>query len=370
MASVWIEDHPNKNGKVYVLRWEIVRDGVRDRGARTIGPSKALAIKAKEKKLLEFHHHAAGVPLPQDAIPWPDFAARYLDHCEKHKAPRTFQNFDRPAITHFSAFIGRRFLGSITTEDVAGWETALMGEFGINSVRMKLISLRTAFYNAKREGLIDRLPTFHLPKAVKAGRVFTDDEVRQIIDLAPGWLRPLIVFFLHTGLRRGEALSLDWSRVRRAAGGHLEAEIGGVGGPRTKTGRSRVVPLHPVAAAAMGAPQPAGRVFPFYVNSVNHALGDIAAKTENLPRIRAHDFRHTWATRYMQATGDLFGLMALGGWTSINSVAQYQHLTRSRVESVQAVKYEGLPAVLPNISPKIGGLRVKLPSKDTQKAHA
>lgn len=338
MPSAWLESKTTKKGRVWLVRWEAVSKGVRTRGSMSCGPMKEHAEKFRARKLEELYAGKLGIQSAPTDTTWPEFADRYLTHCKAHKAPRTYANFDKWAVDHFSEFIGRKALGRITGEDVARWESGLLSNGSPNTARIRLRAVRTAFNWAVKEGLITRAPSFHMPPVDEVGRTLSDPEVSALMSSLPDWMKAPVVFALHTGVRRGELLSLAWERVQRPAAGLWEAEIGGVGGPTTKTRRSRVIPLHPRAREAMGAPRAHGLVFDFPASSIVHALAD-AAKKAKLGRVRFHDFRHTWATRYMQATGDLFGLMRLGGWSSMGSVRVYQHLTKARADSVILVSY-------------------------------
>ncbi|MBL8023917.1 MAG: site-specific integrase [Elusimicrobia bacterium] len=312
---------------------------------------KEFAEKFRAKKLEELYAGKLGIAQAPTETPWREFATRYLAHCKAHKAPRTYTNFDKWAVDHFTAFVGNRSLASITGEDVARWESRLLENGSPNTARIRLRAVRTAFNWAVREGLITRTPSFHMPPADDVGRTLSDPEVVALMAALPDWLKPPVVFALHTGVRRGEMLSLAWERIQRPAGGLWEAEIGGVGGPTTKTRQSRIIPLHPRARDAMGTPRARGLVFDFSPSSIVHAI-EGAARKASLGRIRFHDFRHTWATRFMQATGDLFALMRLGGWTSMGSVRVYQHLTKARSDSVILVNY---PPISPLKSGDIDG---------------
>ncbi len=351
MPSAWVESKPSKRGRVWLVRWESVSDGVRSRGSKSCGPLKEFAEKFRAKKLEELYAGRLGIAQAPTETPWREFAARYLAHCKAHKAPRTYANFDKWAVDNFTEFIGNKPIGGIKSEDVERWERGLMERYSPNTVRIRLRAVRTAFNWAVREGLITRTPSFHMPPADDVGRVLSDSEISTILGTAPAWLRPLVVFAIHTGVRRGELLSLAWERVRRPETGLWEAEIGGIGGPTTKTRTSRVLPIHPMARDAMGSPRGSGLVFPVSPSSIVHAI-EGAARKASLGRIRFHDFRHTWATRFMQATGDLFALMRLGGWTSMGSVRVYQHLTKARSDSVILVNY---PPISPLKSGDIDG---------------
>lgn len=323
---------------MWLVRWESVNKGVRARGSRSCGPLKEHAEKFRSKKLEELYAGRLGISTAPTAIPWREFSTQYLEHSRKHKSAGTFQNFDKRAIDLFTKFYGNGDAGRITGDNLGRWETALMEEFKPNTVRMHLRAVRTALNWGKRERIISDVPRFHFPPPDKVGRVLSDEEVGKLLGAIGPRYRGAVVFALHTGVRRGELLSLAWERVRRPAEGLWEAEIGGVGGPTTKTRTSRVLPLHPKARDAMGTPRTSGVVFPISPSSIVHALEAVAV-TAKLGRVRFHDFRHTWATRYMQATGDLFALMMLGGWKSMGSVRIYQHHTKARSDSIISVNY-------------------------------
>ncbi len=341
MPSVWLESRRARGGRTWIVRWESVSKGVRSRGAKACGPNKAIAERFKSRKTDELNADHLGVDRPVVDVGWDEFAEAYLEHCRKHKAPRTVNNFDKRAMTLAVAWFRGRPPAGLTPQDMAGFESDLLKRFNPTTAHMWLRSLRTALRWGQANGFVRAVPAFHLPMVEKAGRVLTDQEVSAIYEALPANARGPFVFALHTGVRRGELLALRWERVRKATEGYWEAEIGGIGGPKTKTGRSRVVPLHPAAVDALGKPG-AGPCF----DADEHLSVTVsqAAKAAGLGRVRFHDLRHTWATRYMQATGDLFGLMQLGGWSSLGSVKVYQHLTFARKMSAFSVNY-------PTISP-------------------
>jgi len=86
---------------------------------------------------------------------------------------------------------------------------------------------------------------------------FTRDEAEKIIaDMAtrhPGQVANMVEFWFWTGLRTGEILGLNWSRVDLASGSVLIAEttVRGVRKDRTKTNTARTVRLNSRALAAL-----------------------------------------------------------------------------------------------------------------------
>jgi integrase len=69
-------------------------------------------------------------------------------------------------------------------------------------------------------------------------RTISFQEYLKLIEVAQDYLKPIIVFAINTGMRRGEILNLKWSNVDRAAGLIRLTE------QDTKEGREKVVPLN------------------------------------------------------------------------------------------------------------------------------
>jgi integrase len=92
--------------------------------------------------------------------------------------------------------------------------------------------LRKAFNLAKREWCRENpVSRVSLEKgANKRDRWLIEDEEARLLSACPSWLRDLVVFALHTGMRLGEILSLTWRAVdlfRRTAHGAVESYLDG-----------------------------------------------------------------------------------------------------------------------------------------------
>lgn len=344
MPSVWVESRQGKRGRTYLVRWETQVSGRRLAGSLSAGRFKAMADKIAHEKLRELYASRGNIQEPRRGLTWGKLSSIYLEHCQKHKSFNTYRNFDSRAVALFTEFITEFSpLAAIGSSKVAEWETALLARFNPNTVRIYMRCIRTAFSWAKREGYIDRVPTFEFPKASPVGRVLSDEEISRLIEATTHEaVRRAIIFSLHTGARRGEVASLAWENIDRRRE-RWAAVIGGVGGAETKTAHARVIPLHRRAMESMGAPG-AGKVFQASNDLLSHAVQD-AARRAGLGRVRFHDLRHTWATRFMQKTGDLFALKQIGGWRSMASVAQYQHYTKHRENLVESVEFHTIPTL-------------------------
>ena len=154
-----------------------------------------------------------------------------------------------------------------------------------------------------------------------------EDEEARLLDACPSWLRELVVFALHSGMRLGEILSLTWTGVdlfRRT-----------VTVFESKNGERRTVPLNQTLMAlltekakvrhmktALVFPSRAGtRLDP---NHLRRALRPAMAKA-GIVNCHFHDLRHTFATRLVQSGVDLYKVQRLLGHKSPMMTQRYAH---------------------------------------------
>jgi integrase len=191
------------------------------------------------------------------------------------------------------------------------------------------------------------------PEAEGRVRWLTHAEAERLINSA-GHLEPLAIFLLCTGTRISEALGLDWRDVD-LTGTHVSILNVGAGGVGTKSGKSRGIPLHPRAVAALAnLPHRSGKVFRRHYGGVlwNGRQRPVGApyagrggkgggqvktawaamlKRAGITNFTPHDCRHTWATWHYAANRDIAALMGLGGWADVDSVMRYTHMNVSHL---------------------------------------
>ena len=160
-------------------------------------------------------------------------------------------------------------------------------------------------------------------------------------------LRPVVILALHTGMRRGEILSLRWNQIDFGRGLILVQ--------RTKTGRDRIIPMNSTVRETLAAirQQAEGdQVFP--INDVKRSFAYACVKGK-IADFRFHDLRHTAATRLADRGADAFQIAAILGHSSIQMTARYTHATsdglRRAMESL-AVADKQVGKISPTISPQ------------------
>ena len=144
-------------------------------------------------------------------------------------------------------------------------------------------------------------------------------------------LADFIRLALHTGMRRGEMLGLEWRRVDLQAGLiHLE-------GTHTKSGKRRSVPMNAEARAAIisrarfraqycpASPWVFCDATGRRVASVKRSFAT-ACKRAGIADFRVHDLRHTCAAWLVSAGVAMSAIRDLLGHSTIKVTERYAHL--------------------------------------------
>lgn len=347
MPSLTIETRHGRHGDRYravVERWVA---GKRRRQHGSWCPWKRMAGDQGKQMLGEAYDHKLGLKRPQESRTWEIFSKEYLEHCRAHKRAGTVDHFDAPALASFKAEAGDRTLRELEPKHVERWMQKLLADdYSKTTVRMWFRALRAAMNYAVRMRYLSESPTEGLRAPEPdgdTGRALTDAEIAELLDGAPESLRRTAAFALNTGLRIGEVLGLDWAQIRRPG---WVAEIPSSARKSRKPCR---VPLNASARLAMGTPRESGRVFPYSEDSIRWSLRQSRERAERaraqrkappLGRVRFHDFRHTFCTRFMASGGSPLEILAMGLHRSLDSLKCYSHPTDDTLaDRVSRVSY-------------------------------
>lgn len=189
--------------------------------------------------------------------------------------------------------------------------------------------------------------------------ILTPDQLDQLLDAA-GDERPMLRLYLlllaETGMRAdSEALHLQWEDVD-LAGGFIHVRSGR-DGHRTKTGKSRWVPMTPRLRTALQDHAAAFRmavykgkrspwVFHHTRSHRQYKAGDRivrsfraafnkARKAAKLPKdLRMHDLRHRRITTWLAEGKDVVKVKEAVGHASLSTTMGYTHLAREHLRSL------------------------------------
>lgn len=166
-------------------------------------------------------------------------------------------------------------------------------------------------------------------------RWLTPEEAERLVDACDARTRRAVLVLLGTGMRTGELFALQAAEISL---GSRQVWIAAEREGASKTGWPRWVepPERAWSALLDGLPEtgaafltPKGK--PYKLR--DHGGGQIAAAFNKArdkaglgPDVTPHVLRHTWATWFYAATGDLIRLEHLGGWRSASMVRRYTRL--------------------------------------------
>jgi len=249
-----------------------------------------------------------------------EFVSQHLPSLKEGAQLRYIQSIGK-----MEPFFGDKHIDSITRQDIARFIASRRREVSDSTIRRDLACMSSAYERAIGWDWIDVNPIKLIDKrnvrdAPPRTRYLTHEEFGALVDAASDYVKPMIMFAAHTGLRREEQFSLTWDRVNWQRG---EVLI-----PVTKTGTPRVVPLTAFEGAALEVlrkmPRHISSPYVFCKPDGSRYLkvqGGIegAIRRAGLPDTRWHDLRRTCGCWLLQSGVDIF---TVSRWLGHKSVSQ------------------------------------------------
>jgi integrase len=163
-------------------------------------------------------------------------------------------------------------------------------------------------------------------------RQFAEETTRLLVACdTPPYLRPIVELAMHTGMRRSEMLTLRW--------GDVDLRRRTITLSHTKNHERQVIPINDTVAAVLKAwPRVVGTdaLFPALNGPmVTRAFWRACRKTD-VPNLRLHDLRHTFASYLAMGGFNLRAIQQLLGHKDLRMTARYVHLSADHLQ--QAVK--------------------------------
>jgi integrase len=276
-----------------------------------------------------------------------------VDRFTKEHAPKVSLNMQKSYLTskkHLLSFFGDSRLSTITPKTVNDYKVSRKNQRKKPAtINKELAMLQKAFNLAvKQWEWLKENPCLMIPgerENNQRDRWLSEDEERRFLENSPQWLRDIIVFDLHTGLRQDELLSLQWDRVDLFRRVIIIQE--------SKNGKPRTIPLNQIALdilmeKAKVRSLKSDLVFPSIVmtkiNRRNLVRSfDIVREKAGIQNFHFHDLRHTFATRLAQRGVDLYRISKLLGHQGITMTQRYAHhcpeSLRIGIEVLEKVDY-------------------------------
>lgn len=232
-------------------------------------------------------------------------------------------------------------LTALTPRLLAEYRDRRLGDVSGSSVNRELSLISHVLNTATREW---ELPISNPVRVIRKAkenpgrerRLTKDEEARLLAQLEPSsrtergmfesggtqnpWIKPIVLFALETGMRRGEILSLTWSNV------DISKRVARL--TDTKNGEGRSVPLTLKSKALLEClPRSIdGRVFATSAEAVKLAFAR-AVERAQIVDFHFHDLRHEAISRLFEKGLNVMEVASISGHKTLQMLKRYTHLS-------------------------------------------
>jgi integrase len=264
---------------------------------------------------------------------------------EKRSAER-----DRYSAKHLCQFFTGYWLETLKGSDIRAYIEARKSEGATAGTVNREIGLFSSAINYARNEWDWDIPNPAMGKRLREpeGRIrwLAKEEAARLIraattDPRATHLPDLIRLAVHSGMRKGEMLGLEWRRV------DLKNNLVHLGAEHTKAGKRRSVPLNDEARSALLSRAGFRAQYcpdsPWvFANRKGERIGSVkssftrACRLAKIEDFRVHDLRHTCAAWLVNAGASLIEVRELLGHSTIRMTERYAHLAPDNVRNAVA----------------------------------
>jgi integrase len=238
-----------------------------------------------------------------------------------------------------------KLLASFTVRDVEDYKSVRLKSCCATTVNIEIRHLKAVFGTAVKLGHLEKSPfagCSQIAVPQKTPSFMTLKEARKLIaSIQDQVFRDIVHLSILTGLRLGEALSLDWSQVDLK---NRLITLTNLNGFVTKSGKIRMIPFPESAKRILNVLKKRGsktselvfanRWGKRYSNSYVSRSFKKYIRAADLPEsLHFHSTRHTYASWLIERGVSLYEIQKLLGHSSQAVTQLYSHLTGSQLRS-------------------------------------
>jgi integrase len=313
-----------------------------------VGSSKGAAIQALSVRMAEIAQGKFKIMPKRGAVTFDGLADKYRELISVHKRGHHVEKY---ILKTLAASLGDLRVFDLSAEDAERYKALRSKSVKPATVNRELTVAKHMLTKAVEWKLVSDNPfrtvrPLCVPKCSE--RVLGYDEETKLLaaceQVRSRFLRPLVLLALHTGMRRGELLSLEWSRV------DFDRRTIRIINAKSSAG-DRVIPMNATAHTLLSDLVKKGSsplVFPSN-RKPGEKLLDLkksfkkAVQLAGIPHFRFHDTRHTFATRLVRAGVDIVSVQHLLGHSKITMTARYAHsLADAKIAAVGKLDLAGV----------------------------
>jgi integrase len=312
-------------GSDYWITWTDAQG--RRRRRKTNAKTLAQARMARNAELLRVEHAKVLGFAPPGEETFAAVAKRFLSHQKARLTDKAYEREQGIVNEHLVPFFPVP-LASIRRVEIQRYVTKRSGDVSAHSVQKELNILKHLLRLAVEWELIPFSPAQGIKSPrVPAGRVryLQPLELRNLLEMAPAWLQPIVALAVTTGMRRSEVLGLRWLDV--------DLQNSRILLPQTKNGDGRIVYLNKSAAAAIRSlpTSTETRATDLLFRKVTPEQVSVGfarlCRKQKISDFRFHDLRHTAASWMRMQGADIHTVAQLLGHKDLRMAARYQHLS-------------------------------------------
>ena len=277
------------------------------------------------------------------AMRFEQLAEEYLENWSRvEKAASTHQR-DINSMKHLNGFFGSRGIAEIKRRDVEQY-VAQRKVSGAQpgTLNRELSCLKNMLRKAVDWEYLEANPAWGVSQQREEVIEFEfvrEEEIPLLIDACPAHLKPVVIFALQTGMRRGEILNLQWQDVSFDKG-----ERGLITVRKTKNHETRYIPMTPLVRETLqdlprniASGKDASFVFARPdgegIKSIRNGFEAAVRRSKLGKHIRFHDLRHTFASLLVMKGVDLRTVAKLMGHRDIRVTMRYAHLAPEHLQA-------------------------------------
>jgi integrase len=291
-----------------------------------IGPSKALAETILKKRKVEIAENKYLDIRREHKIKFEELAQLYLDlHAKPNKKSC---HSDEDLIKTLGKHFAGKYLYEITPMAVEQFKADRAKEVSPATVNRALACLKCMFNKAIEWGKASDNPVKKVKlfkENNKRLRYLEKEEIVKLLAHCRGYLRPIVIVALNTGMRKGEILGLKWHDIDFR---HNIIYL-----LNTKNGEKREIPMNEQVRVALIKVRKHPESPYIFCNKDGNPFGDIkkswltALNKSGILQFRFHDLRHTFASHLVMSGVDLNTVRELMGHKSLEMTLRYSHLS-------------------------------------------
>ncbi len=311
-----------KRGKKWYIEYRYKGKRIRE----TVSESKAVADAALRKRLTQIAEDRFLDRKKEKLIKLEDFAKLYM---QNYSRPNKLSfSRDQICINHLLGHFKGQYLTEINVFDVEDYKRIRLKKVKPPTVNHELKCLKAMLNKAMEWGIINEYPLSRiklLKTENKRLRFLELEEIERLVSACEGNIAAIVTLALHTGMRRGEILSLKWRDVDF---NHRLITL-----LRTKNGEKREIHMNDIVYDTLLA-HPRNKRSQYVFSYKNgKQIRDIrgsfeqALKRAGITDFRFHDLRHTFASHLVMAGIDLTTVQELMGHKSYLMTLRYAHLS-------------------------------------------